>query len=873
MKKIVKYLVAAVAMVAAVSCQEELVLNEKPAQNSGKPVFTASINNLNTRTVLEEESMKTLWHGGELINIIDFEGVNSTYAAAALEAPAQKVDFSFYEGADFYGKSVFAVYPHHEVNRFWTENGAFGVVVNHWTTQVAAAGTFDSDGAVHVAYNPDFTANNNLVFSNVSALIKFTVTDPGVKKLKFYGFGGEVVSGPVKYRYDNGQYVVEDATSGEAYVELYAPQGQYLEVGKNYYIAVVPGTFEKGVAIEVNDHLENKIVYKHEGKVVLNSNTINDFGSFATLGDLTWGLVGSTINNWGATADVELVREGDMFVCEGYEFTANTEFKIRATNQWNDDANYGFTFRNVVEENGVYDLTNGGWAQNINVRPGTYDIWFDPFGMKLYMMAPGVDPSEAESYLPARYVVGAFNGWTNPDLSDEDDTKYKMQWDGTFFTSFVEFTEDQADNGKYPFKVNSGDWSFDWGVDQSGFAYYSGESFKTLTNDKGGNNILLDNPGFYMIQQSYDGYDMVVTDVETPKGKQIYIQELGFVFDLGAFEDGMLYMAMLDEDDPTVAWMYEDNMMAYPFELKPTGVDTGEITYNASMTMRPEYLTIAYGIDGSSIKLYCEALGLEGTEAVVLSDEEAVSIQVWTPDLPDAQIDGQQWRGTFDGKEYLIDLGYTYEGKLAFAELGEDNVWHFIYAGDYYYSGDASFATVDYADSDFFLFEMPEEINTGFVYNVYNEALWGEEAVMFVNVTEEVFEPFNTPDGKQFGFNWLAMGMGDLAAVIDFGASVEGLMLVAYDPAVLGAPEGTPYAAYNGMAYGFMPVDDENGSLILIDNYFGTETAVEYTYIDGKLSVDLSNIIGQPLEDVTETEVEIDLSSIVGGGPSTGDDL
>lgn len=761
MKKIVKYLVAAFAMVAAVSCQENLVLNEKPVQDSGKPAFSASLSNLKTRTVLDEEAMKSYWQGNEEINIMDFEGINNKYTAYSEDA-VEKITFNFAEGADFYGNSVFAVYPYNDDNEYWSDLDVYGIVANHWTTQYAKAGTYDPCGAVHVAYNDDFATNSNLVFNNLSALIKFTVTDPGVKNITITGLNGEVLSGPVKYRYENGTYVIEDKTAGYDYVELYAPAGEYLEVGKSYYIAVVPGTFEKGISVELNKNLENKITYKHEGKVVLNSNTINNFGAFETMGDLSWGLVGA-FNNWGGSSDVLFEKKDGMFVIENYTFKGDTEFKIRANNEWNDDANYGLTFPDVINENGVYTLANGGWTHNAYViGGGTYDIWFDPFGMKLYVMEPGTEPSEAEVIPPVRYVVGSFNGWQGKDY------ELVMDEETGLFTTFVEFSDDL---GYYEFKINVGDnWLLNWGISsEPAYVYESGKSFKTTVN---ADNISVANPGFYMIQQSYDGFDMVITDVETPKGKQILLEEMDLVFDLGCFEEDMLYIGMLDEEDPTVAWMFEENLMAYPFEIIPTGTNTGIIRYDSSMTVRPNYVDIAYGIDGSSIKLYCEELGFEGTEVELLSEEDALSIELFVPaEAP--SVDGFQWRATYDDEDYLIDLGYTFPGKMAVAKLGEDKVWHFLADVQAYEWFDVSGCQfVVSADEEIeFCFEVIGE-KIAITANVLCESLFGEDYVLFTNVTEEVKEPFFTPDGKQ----WIiaadsapAQMMGGVRMILDLG--------------------------------------------------------------------------------------------------------
>lgn len=862
MKKIVKYLVAAVAMVAAVSCQENLVLNEKPVQDSGKPAFSASLSNLKTRTVLDEEAMKSYWQGNEEINIMDFEGINNKYTAYSEDA-VEKITFNFAEGADFYGNSVFAVYPYNDGNEYWSDLDVYGIVANHWTTQYAKAGTYDPCGAVHVAYNDDFATNSNLVFNNLSALIKFTVTDPGVKNITITGLNGEVLSGPVKYRYENGTYVIEDKTAGYDYVELYAPSGEYLEVGKSYYIAVVPGTFEKGISVELNKNLENKITYKHEGKVVLNSNTINNFGAFETMGDLSWGLVGA-FNNWGGSSDVLFEKKDGMFVIENYTFKGDTEFKIRANNEWNDDANYGLTFPDVINENGVYTLANGGWTHNAYViGGGTYDIWFDPFGMKLYVMEPGTEPSEAEVIPPVRYVVGSFNGWQGKDY------ELVMDEETGLFTTFVEFSDDL---GYYEFKVNVGDnWLLNWGISsEPAYVYESGKSFKTTVN---ANNISVANPGFYMIQQSYDGFDMVITDVETPKGKQILLEEMGLVFDLGCFEEDMLYIGMLDEEDPTVAWMYEENLMAYPFEIIPTGTDTGIIRYNSSMTVRPNYVEIAYGIDGSSIKLYCEELGFEGTEVELLSEEDALSIELFVPaEAP--SVDGFQWRATYDDEDYLIDLGYSFPGKMAVAKLGEDKVWHFladVQAYDWFDVSGCQFVVS--ADEEIeFCFEVIGDI--AITANVLCESLFGEDYVLFTNVTEEVAEPFFTPDGKQ----WMLPANSGLDALLFEGTPFEEMGcrilldlgttdLSMYGPQFAGSnfligmfyedvygPDAEGYIVANsGMmipGYTLIPVNDESGVISIIQRdelgeiLYEQEVISYSNYSAESCTFDLTNMVG-----------------------------
>lgn len=671
MKKIVKYLVAAAAMVAAVSCQEELALNEKPAQNSGKPVFSASLNNLNTKTVLEEESMKTLWTGGEWINVMDFEGVNNIYSTPARQEPAQTVEFSFMEGGSFYGKSVFAMYPYNEDNVFWSERDAFGFTVNHPVEQVAAVGTFDTFGPVHVAYNADFEADNSLDFKNLSALIKFTVTDPGVKKITFYGLEGERVSGPVTYRYDNGNYVIEDTYNAYDYVELKAPAGQYLEMGKNYYIAVVPGTFESGVAIEVNNHLENKITYKHEGKVTLRPNTINNFGSFETMGDLTWELVGN-FNGWAGGAEFTKSDETGMFYIKDVKLTDDkgnvyTEFKIRGKDEkgWNDDANYGFGWKQVLEAGTSAYLVNGGNTSNIFALKGTYDIWFDPFGMMVYMLPVGGNINDIkdapENPKSPRYVTGSFNDWNG---------LVPMTWNSKdgWYEAVVEVTEDME---SFEFKINIGVWDINYGA-QDGYTFADG--VEVYTSNNGANfTIPTDEPGYYVIQQSYDGTVVKITSPETPDLAQwdFSVGTYSAMMDFGiAIEDHFLWGLDVDKMSGGAAPEYMSGLYQIvdptgygTYKFVPTGLKSGKLVLETETygTM-DNYMTYT-DFDGKDFTFTCPAMGGVVDAVATLATEEHEIYVDFSPV-------GKQMISP-DGK-YVYDFGYTIPGQLVIGEYGPD---------------------------------------------------------------------------------------------------------------------------------------------------------------------------------------------------------
>ncbi len=119
-----------------------------------------------------------------------------------------------------------------------------------------------------------------------------------------------------------------------------------------------------------------------------------------------------------------------------------------------------------------------------------------------------------------------------------------------------------------------------------------------------------------------------------------------------------------------------------------------------------------------------------------------------------------------------------------------------------------------------------------------------------------------TPDGKQWSFDWTAYGT---MAVLDFGVSMEGQCVVAYDPAVMGAPEGTPYQIFNAIGYEFEPADATSGILRLIStNMYGEEIAQEFQYSDLTdyscyFSFGEDSFVAQDVDGLL-TEVEIDMS-------------
>lgn len=107
---------------------------------------------------------------------------------------------------------------------------------------------------------------------------------------------------------------------------------------------------------------------------------------------LVYGLVG-TINGWTAP-DVPFEEIGDGGYKLTYTLTAADAIKIRANNEWNDAENYGLAVAGVLTTNEANDLICGGGSKDMSVAAdGTYDFYFYPAELKLYVMEEGKVPT------------------------------------------------------------------------------------------------------------------------------------------------------------------------------------------------------------------------------------------------------------------------------------------------------------------------------------------------------------------------------------------------------------------------------------------------------------------------------------------------
>ena len=211
-----------------------------------------------------------------------------------------------------------------------------------------------------------------------------------------------------------------------------------------------------------------------------------------------YGLVGD-LNGWAAP-DVKFTDKGaGEHVLLGQTLTAGQGFKIRANEEWNDAENYGISPAGNVAIDTEITMTLGSGSQNMSVETtGTYDLYFYPADLKLYVMTPGKTPADASGPVAPPTpdptgqnievgLVGSMTGWSS-------DVLFAKQADGSFVIEKVSLTaEDQ-------FKVRkAGVWddTFNWGPEKAGVVALNTEI--DLVCGGGAQNMMVEAAGDYKI--------------------------------------------------------------------------------------------------------------------------------------------------------------------------------------------------------------------------------------------------------------------------------------------------------------------------------------------------------------------------------------
>lgn len=318
MKKIV-YILSVALAAAACSKPENPVTNPEPQEPAtGKVEFTAVFgeapvvkSELSGSSVLwkEGDEISILWNGGKTTAQADAAGAEANFSATVDNA-----------------SEYFAVYPSKT-----TVSLSEGVL----TVGIPAEqnGAFED---VNIAIAK--TTERSLVFKNLCALGKITLSRNDIAKIEFKGGEGQNLAGDVTLSLDGEGVpsVISTASAAESIV-LTPASGDAFAAG-SYYFAAIPGTLNK-VEFTLTTVSGNTILGKASANPaeLLRSNALNfgtlDAAGAATTMTLTFDFQGDALEGWPTEAQAAntLVSKTVTYPLDGTDYNFKLHFPPTST--------------------------------------------------------------------------------------------------------------------------------------------------------------------------------------------------------------------------------------------------------------------------------------------------------------------------------------------------------------------------------------------------------------------------------------------------------------------------------------------------------------------------------------------------------------
>ena len=233
MRKLSLFAALVVAM-TAVSCVKEMN-HETPKNPVERPVTFEATFGAVSKAVLEvgAEESKVAWEETDQVSVLVGEG-NYLYVA---ESEGYSTTLSTQETDVPAEGTYYAVYPYDEEATL--ERNV--ITTSLPATQTAALNSFSSHLSVSMA------VDNSFSFRNVCGLVRVCVASDGVTKVTFAGNNNENVAGKIAVTVSGSP--TYDVVEGVTTLEL-VPAGDETTLARgDYYLAVLPQTFEKGITV------------------------------------------------------------------------------------------------------------------------------------------------------------------------------------------------------------------------------------------------------------------------------------------------------------------------------------------------------------------------------------------------------------------------------------------------------------------------------------------------------------------------------------------------------------------------------------------------------------------------------------------------
>lgn len=328
--------------VLAVSCGKETVQDvpEQKEDNSGdvhavSKVFGASagvtktavgnlVDGVRAITWVKDDPIDIFWNGGSVSASASSSGATTTFPAEVGESPA-----------------YWAVYPSGAGSA--AENG---VTVTIPSTQDVSKGF----GSAH--YAAAVAVGDNFEFMNVCSWLRFTVSDPSVKRVLIRGNGEQNLAGKVTVTFNADGSIASTAVSGGNSRLIVDVDGE-----GEYYAAVLPGiNLENGVGFRFYTAHETASEKAIKTGVFSPKALRVESGAIKNLGDITSRIV----TDWYISPEGSGTKDGrsEANAAAGVEFLRSRLAQDMTTDK---------TKNGIAKGYGCIDVT-------IHAAPGEYDF-------------------------------------------------------------------------------------------------------------------------------------------------------------------------------------------------------------------------------------------------------------------------------------------------------------------------------------------------------------------------------------------------------------------------------------------------------------------------------------------------------------------
>ena len=347
------FMVAAVALMALVSCNKEEINNNVVEQPQEEPTVIVEFEagfDVETKTALDADGKKTVWKSDDRISINGQE-----FKISEIKENGKAIFVNVNDLPKDFAAPFTAIYPY----------GSDGSVP---AEQDAVAGNFDPKAVIEKATSDNYS----LSFKNETSLLKFQV---------------EAACDAVTLSSD------DDLATGSKTVTI---KGDF-KTGETYYVAVLPGE-KANFVVRLDGYFS-----KEASSVNIANSSIVNMKNLPAPVKGSWGIVGSW-TNWGN--DIPMYKEGKYEVARGVELKSTYEFKLRKDAKWDAQIAGGIVAPNTERK--------AGWVNMTISEEGVYDIYVDASTTtyKYYIMTPGKTPAEASQPGPITITV-IFDGDTN----------------------------------------------------------------------------------------------------------------------------------------------------------------------------------------------------------------------------------------------------------------------------------------------------------------------------------------------------------------------------------------------------------------------------------------------------------------------------